>query len=69
MRPIKLAKADLITALKDIISVIEEDDSMEGSIEYSFGEECERGEFMVQAAFRTGNSQGQGGMALIGDVS
>lgn len=69
MRPIKLSKAALIGVLNDIISLIEDDDSMEGSLEYSFGEDCERDEFMVQAAFRTGNSMGQGGMAMIGDVT
>lgn len=69
MKPIKLSKDDLIATLKDIIGLIEADDSMEGSFEYTFGEECERGEFMVRAAFRTGNSMGQGGITLIGDHS
>ncbi len=68
MSPEKLTKDELLDTLRGIIALIQADDSFEGNLTYSCLEEgLGRGEFAVTAAFRTGNSMGQGGMRLIGD--
>jgi hypothetical protein len=58
----KQTKQQLIDTLKDMIGLIEVDDSFGGFIEYEAGE---RHEFEVRASYRTGNSEGQGGMRII----
>jgi hypothetical protein len=58
-----LTKAEFIILLEALIRDIAEDDSMEGSLSYEWGEEPES--FRVQAALRVGNSAGQGGLRLI----
>lgn len=64
----KLTKQQLIEALRDITESIANDDSFEGGFEYScLSEDCAKGEFMVAASWRVGNSQGQGGYNLIGN--
>jgi hypothetical protein len=62
----KISKAELAAALRDMAARIDADDSFEGRISYSCMEEdCGRGEFEVEAAWRTGNSEGQGGSIII----
>ena len=63
MNPINVTKEELIAILQDMIDVISDDDSFEGNIEYSFGEEKD---FSVRGAYRIGNQYGQGGMRLVG---
>ena len=64
----KLSKEETIKVFQSIITAIENDDSFQGSIEYEVVDqnnfEC-YWEFQVFAAYRIGNSQGQGGMVLI----
>lgn len=65
--PAKLSKDELVDLLKMMVTEIEQDDSFEGSIEYScLDEQCDRGEFMVRASIRVGNRNGQGGVTLVG---
>lgn len=68
MKPKRLTKQQLIETLRDMVESISNDDSFAGSIEYTCLEEsCAKGEFMVIGSYRVGNSQGQGGMNLIGE--
>lgn len=64
MKPTPLNKNQLLDLLRDMITVIDADDSFEGSIEYSATPTPN--EFMVVGMYRTGNSMGQGGCRLIG---
>jgi hypothetical protein len=60
-------KAELLAILDDIRQCVQVDDSFEGSIEYLMPTDVDpNADFMVRAAYRVGNSQGQGGMCLIG---
>lgn len=60
---------ELVEVLKDILLVVDNNDSFEGSIEYLMpdpnGPDCD---FMVRASYRVGNSMGQGGVVLIGEL-
>ncbi len=63
----KIAKEDLLMILRDMIACVEQDDSYEGSIEYScIHDACQKDEFMVRASYRIGNSEGQGGCRMVG---
>ena len=66
MKPKQQTKQQLIAALRSIAQSIEENDSFEGSIEYTI---TGRNAFDVQAFWRVGNSEGQGGSIMIGDTS
>ena len=112
MKPVPMTRSELIVILIEILNVVGDSDSFEGSLEYlmpsppedhsidlneeqkSFvscrtcGVRCdsmedlqgvhdgdpvttrngERTDFMVRASYRTGNSQGQGGIRLIGEM-
>lgn len=61
----RLSKEEFIAVLRELITSIEADDSMEGSLAYEWGEEP--GTYRVQTALRVGNSMGQGGMRLLRD--
>lgn len=62
----KQTKEQLLSILADISAAIQADDSFEGSLSYTvMAEGLERGEFEVEAVYRIGNSEGQGGMVLI----
>lgn len=64
----KINKTTLLALLADICKRIEEDDSFEGSISWSCMIEeipCERHEFEVEARYRYGNQEGQGGTRII----
>lgn len=63
MTPSIQTKEQLLEALRRITKAVEDDDSFYGSIEF---EAQEKGTFTVCAAWREGNSQGQGGMITIG---
>jgi hypothetical protein len=69
----KLSKNDLILVLKDIINELELDDSFEGFLNYTYlddelsQEEIKNNIFMVDAFYRVGNREGQGGCRIVGD--
>lgn len=62
----KLTKQELVELLEEMVQLIKDDDSFEGNFSYT----CmipglEDGKFEVSGAFRHGNSNGQGGMAIL----
>ena len=70
-KPIPMTTEVLLNILDDIRARVAAGDSFEGSIEYLMPydedmELVEGADFMVHAAYRIGNSLGQGGMRLIG---
>jgi hypothetical protein len=72
-KPIPMSKVRLLVLLDDIRVRIAADDSYEGSLEYGMpldesGEIIPDADFVVRAAYRVGNLQGQGGMRLIGRI-
>lgn len=78
--PVPVTKETLVGILEDILAHVREDDSWEGSLEYlmpvtaPYGTDPEvtksgePAEFMLQAAYRIGNTGGQGGMRLFGEM-
>jgi hypothetical protein len=77
IEPVPLTKGQLLAELRNMLRLIEADDSFEGSITYmlpSDEDEELRGAVpgehyaMVIANYRTGNSMGQGGMRIVGKV-
>lgn len=73
--PEPMTKQTLLTLLDDIRAHVEADDSFEGFIEYlmpwseEIGDPVTDGDdvaFRVRASYRIGNSNGQGGMRMIG---
>jgi hypothetical protein len=63
------SKDELLEILDDIRAVVAADDSFEGSIEYLMPEPLGlEGDFAVRASYRVGNSMGQGGVSLVGEV-
>lgn len=71
-KPVPMTKETLLALLDDIRAHVDAGDSMEGSLEYLMpwdeekNEIIEGADFVVRAAYRIGNLQGQGGMRLIG---
>lgn len=75
--PTYLTKDQFIEVLEDLKTRVCSDDSFEGSLTYSFPWSTEIGDpaddpngpgFRVQASYRVGNSQGQGGMRMVGEM-
>jgi hypothetical protein len=66
MQPRKIDKAAFLLLLADLSAMIEADDSMEGNLTYEWSDEP--GFYLVSGVMRTGNSMGQGGMRVIGDM-
>lgn len=66
MKPTSATKTELLTVLDDIRARVAMGDSFEGSIEYTMPDEPGDADFSVQAAYRVGNSMGQGGLRTIG---
>jgi hypothetical protein len=65
-RPVPMSKTQLLKVLDDIRAHVADDDSWEGSLQYSIPEEPRDGvDFDVHAGYRIGNSLGQGGFRLI----
>lgn len=58
-----MTKEGLLALLQRTMDAVNADDSYEGRIAYTMGDE--RGTFVVSAAVRVGNSMGQGGMILV----
>lgn len=71
MKPVNMGQNDLLEVLDDIRSHVAAGDSFEGSIEYSIPEDenAPPRTFDVRGAYRIGNSMGQGGMRLVGEVA
>lgn len=66
MTAMKTKTADLAATLRDIAARVEAGDSFEGNISYTcMDEECGPDEFLIEGAYRVGNSEGQGGMRLL----
>jgi hypothetical protein len=61
---VKLSENELLTLLDNVKKSIQEQDSMQGIISYEWADEP--GFYMVNAVYRIGNSEGQGGMRIIG---
>lgn len=75
--PIATTKDELLMILDDIRNKVEEGDSFEGFLNYlmpdytGIPEEDEKLkdiDFMVEARYRIGNSMGQGGMRMWGEM-
>lgn len=63
----KVAKQDLVTYLGAMRESIMDDDSFEGNLMYScLEEDCDPGEFRVRIVYRVGNTEGQGGLRMLG---
>lgn len=59
-------KEQLAARLRQIADAVEAGDSYQGHISYDFMEDgLKHGEVEVSGAYRVGNLQGQGGMAMI----
>lgn len=70
----KMAKEDFVTVLNNIANRIMKGDSFQGRIEWDAMpdvgfDDLEPGELMIQAVYRIGNSEGQGGYRFIGEIS
>jgi len=69
--PVPCCKETLLALLDDIRHHVEHNDSFEGFVEYTMpigGDDqvIEDADFLLRASYRIGNSQGQGGMRMIG---
>ena len=62
-----LTKTQLLDLLEEIAGHIKSDDSIEGKLEYRFNDRNNEQElvFDVEAVFRVGNSEGQGGTVVL----
>lgn len=65
VKPKRMSKETLVDLLRHMTMVVDGDDSMEGSIEYSATPTPN--EFMVVGVYRHGNREGQGSVRLIGE--
>lgn len=73
-KPVAASTDQLLAYLDDIRARVASHDSFEGSIEYLMPtpDEAEGNpdcHFMVRGAWRIGNSQGQGGMRMVGTIA
>jgi len=76
--PEPCSKETLLAILDDVRFHVEQDDSFEGFVEYTFPWAEEMGDpetddrdeidFRVKASYRIGNTMGQGGMRIIGKM-
>lgn len=70
VKPVPMSKETLVVLLDDIKEHVEAGDSFEGFLNYLMPgpDDPDDAEFMVEARYRIGNLQGQGGMRIIGEV-
>jgi hypothetical protein len=76
MMPVYATREQLLGVLADMINLVAANDSFEGSLSYEFPWSQEIGDpetdppggFRVQASYRVGNSMGQGGLRMIGEM-
>lgn len=69
--PVTMTRGELMSVLDDIRSRVDTGDSFEGNLTYAIPEDesAPPDSFDVVAMYRVGNSQGQGGMRMLGDWS
>ena len=69
MQPVGVTHDELESILTDMLERVKARDSFGGFIEYDALAEVPEGkDFLARASWRVGNSQGQGGMRLVGEV-
>jgi hypothetical protein len=73
MRPEPMTKAQLLEVIDDIRMRVEAGDSYEGFLNYLMPydddmEIIDGADFVVEARYRVGNLQGQGGMRMVGKL-
>ena len=68
--PVPMTYPALAAVLRGMADLVESGDSFEGSLEYMIPVEDQAApdEVMVRASFRIGNSEGQGGVRIIGTL-
>lgn len=68
--PVPATKEELLGILDDMRARVESGDSFEGSVEYLMPEPGDppEAQFRVRAAWRVGNTMGQGGMRMVGSL-
>jgi hypothetical protein len=70
LTPVPMGSETLAAILRDMADRVEKHDSFEGSIEYLMPttEDVPEGTYaLVRASYRIGNTDGQGGIRLIGE--
>lgn len=70
-RPVPMSQPELVALLEDILERVKASDSLEGSIEWALPDEGgpEDAYAMVRASYRVGNTAGQGGMRMVGEMA
>lgn len=71
MKPVPQTQEEVVATLRDMLEVVAASDSWEGSMEYLMptDEKVPDGTFaLVRASYRVGNSMGQGGVRMVGEV-
>jgi hypothetical protein len=66
-----MSKDELVATLRDMADAVEHDDSFGGRMAYDLGLEYDlppEAYAMVTAVYRIGNSIGQGGVRMVGEV-
>jgi hypothetical protein len=70
MRPIYLPRDELVRLLDDMREHVASGDSFEGFVQYLLPDDGDDPDgFRVEARYRVGNLQGQGGMRVIGRLT
>ena len=67
-RPVPMTKDQLLDVLDDLRARVASGDSFRGHVEYLMPYDTASGDFLVEAAYRTGDLQGHGGMRLVGKL-
>lgn len=70
-RPVPMSKDGLLATLYDILQGVDSGDTLEGSIEFLLPHppgDPEDADFMVRASYRIGNTLGQGGVRMVGEI-
>ena len=69
MKPVILNRGQLIDVVTDILNGINSGDTLEGSVEFLMNLDGDsEPRWNVQASYRVGNLNGQGGLRLVGEV-
>lgn len=70
LAPVVMGVEELVAVIEDILGRVGEGDSFEGHIEWMIPDDPDAPprSFEVRAAYRTGNTMGQGGMRMIGTL-
>jgi hypothetical protein len=70
LKPAPVSRDGLLATLDDIRDHVARGDSFEGFLNYTMPEpdDPDDVEFRLEARYRVGNLQGQGGMRIIGDL-